>query len=282
MSADPSAPTPHADVNAILRALQAGVQDVLGARLVGMYLDGSLASGGFDQASDIDFVVVTDEDVSAELFEALRAMHDRIASLDSPWAIELEGSYLSRRALRRYDPANRPFPNIERGEGERLKWVEDEPIWNVHRHILRERGIVLLGPHPESLVDPVSPGALRDAMGSTLQSWGANFLEHPEAIPTRGYQSYIVLTLCRILYTLETGTLTSKLDSMNWARESAGERWQGLIERAWESRSLPQCPAEADEIHRTLEFIRFVMARAAVDGPFMAAKPAGRSLAENK
>src|SRR5215216_3947790 len=85
-------PTPYPDVNAVLSALLAGVQAVLDHHLVGMYLDGSLVNGDFDQSSDIDFVVVTDEEISDEIFLALRALHDRVATGASPWVIQLEGS----------------------------------------------------------------------------------------------------------------------------------------------------------------------------------------------
>jgi len=68
-----------------------------------MYLDGSLAMGDFEpDKSDLDFVVVTDSEIPSDTFGALKGMHDRIASGPSKWARELEGSYISQRALR-YD-----------------------------------------------------------------------------------------------------------------------------------------------------------------------------------
>jgi predicted nucleotidyltransferase len=50
----PVSPTPYPDVNEILSLLFSRAQEVLGDQLLGMYLHGSLANGGFDQASDID------------------------------------------------------------------------------------------------------------------------------------------------------------------------------------------------------------------------------------
>jgi predicted nucleotidyltransferase len=79
----------------LLRELLKSVQAVLGDQFIGMYLEGSLASGDFDRESDIDFVVVTDQEISDDLFSALKTMHERIAALDSPWADELEGFYLA-------------------------------------------------------------------------------------------------------------------------------------------------------------------------------------------
>ena len=66
------------EINTLLDELLAGMQDVLhvpcpsgGTHLVGLYLEGSLANGGFDQDSDIDFVAATDIDIEGELFLAL-------------------------------------------------------------------------------------------------------------------------------------------------------------------------------------------------------------------
>ena len=96
MSIKRNNPTPFPEVNAILQELLESVKGVLGSHFIGMYLEGSLANGDFDQDSDIDFVVVTDEDVSENLFSVLKRMHERIATIDSWCAIQLEGSYISQ------------------------------------------------------------------------------------------------------------------------------------------------------------------------------------------
>jgi hypothetical protein len=56
-----------------------------------------------DVHSDVDFIVVTREEVNGEQAVALQAMHQRIYALDTPWAQHLEGSYarLRRAAARR-------------------------------------------------------------------------------------------------------------------------------------------------------------------------------------
>ncbi len=261
MSAKTTNPTPFLDINAILQELLASVKRVLGSHLVGMYLEGSLANGGFDQASDIDFVAVTDIDISGDYFSTLQTMHDRFATLDSPWAIQLEGSYVSRSALRRFDPAHALYPNIERGEGERLKMTYHDEAWMVHRYLLRERGITLFGPDPKTLVDPASPDDLRRAMLPTLHGWAAGILKHPEEINVRWPPSYIILTLCRILYTLERGDVAAKPQAAEWAKEALDERWVGLINRAWKERAGERITADPNEVDQTLDFIHYALAR---------------------
>ncbi len=55
-------------------------------------------------ASDVDFVVVTETALTEVLFSALQAMHLRIARMDNWCATQLEGSYIPRQALRKFDP----------------------------------------------------------------------------------------------------------------------------------------------------------------------------------
>jgi hypothetical protein len=258
---NPIPPTPHPDVNALLETLSQRVQAILGERLVGIYLDGSLANGDFDQASDIDFVVVTSDDITGDLFLALQAMHDQIATSDSRFALDLEGFYIAQTALRRYDPAHAVHVNIERGPAERLKIVTLDAAWMVHLHIVRERGITLAGPPAHTLIDPVSPDDLQRAMLSVLPGWAARILDHPERMSQRGSQSYIVLSLCRVLYTLHNGTVVSKQAAACGALESLDQRRSRLIERALAGRHDPASAASPEDIGETLEFVRHSLER---------------------
>lgn len=254
-------PTPYADINALLHQLLSNVRTILGDHFVGMYLDGSLTSDAFDHASDIDFIVVTDEEVTDDLFSALQVMHTRIAAIDSPWAIQLEGSYIGKHALRRYDPAHALHPNIERGPNERLKMAEHDASWIIHRFIVRERGITLAGPPPHTLIDPISPTDLQRAVLSMLPGWTVPLLDDPALLRARGYQSFIVLSLCRVLYTLHDGTVVSKPVAARWAQETLDEPWGRLIERALAGRLNPDTEASAEDVSGTLEFIRYTLER---------------------
>ncbi len=252
-------PTAYPDVNALLEVLLESVRAVLGDHFVGMVLDGSLTGSDFDQDSDIDFIVVTDEEVSDEQFAALQATHDRIATMDTPWAVQLEGSYISQRALRRFDPACATHPNIERDPGQRLKMAYHDEAWVVHRAVVRERGIRVAGPDPQTLIDPISPDELRRAMAATAPSLVAWLEREQRQIRTAGYQSYVVLTLCRMLYTLEHGAVVSKRTAAHWAQATLGEQWAALIERAWEGRHNSYAPASPEDISATLDFARYVL-----------------------
>ena len=113
------------------------------------------------------------------------------------------------------------------------------------------------GPAPQTLIDPVQPNELRRAVLATLREWWSQQLDNPVWLDSREYQAYAVLTMCRALYTLQSGTMVSKPVAAQWAQEALGERWAGLIERAlaWQhADGLENLPETLDFIRYTLEF----------------------------
>lgn len=255
-----SYPTPYLDVNSILDRLMASVQAILKDRFVGMYLYGSLANGGFDaDGSDIDFLVVTDEELPDVIVTALVEMHARIATLDTKWATELEGSYIPKDALRRHDPNRAQHPHIDRGSGQ-LSVTQHDSDWVVQRYVLWERGIVITGPPLQSLIDPVSPDELRHAIYTFMEMWWEPMLSDPAPLQHGPYRSYAVLTMCRVLYTLQYGAIVSKNAAAEWVQATLREPWATLIDRAliWRIRAGTPLISMED----AQDFIRYTVERA--------------------
>lgn len=247
-------PTPYPQINALLRDLLAQVRSILEDDFVGMYLYGSLAQGDFNpDRSDIDFLAATEGALAETAVAALTAMHRRIGGGDSKWAIELEGSYIPRRALRRYDPENAHHPHIERGPEARLTVAHHDADWVVQRRVLRRCGVVLAGPPPHTLIDPVSPAELRGAMRDLMASWWAPMVDEPSRLEQPGYRYYAVLTMGRVLYTLHCGGVVSKPAAAEWALAHLDERWRPLLERALAWPGV----APADDLAAVRELIRY-------------------------
>src|SRR5919198_6474119 len=91
-----AAATPFDDLNQLLVELVVGAKEVLGDSFCGAYLQGSFAVGDADAHSDVDFIVVTKEDVTPEQQAELQALHQALYALPTSWAQHLEGSYISR------------------------------------------------------------------------------------------------------------------------------------------------------------------------------------------
>lgn len=225
-----SEPTPYPDVNLTLRRLLDNAQTLLGDHFIGLYLYGSLASGDFNPySSDIDFVVVTRGRLPDDLLPALEEMHLELAGSDLKWATKLEGSYMPQAALRRYDPDAAPFPQINEG---RFFVAGHGQDWVLQRHILREHEAIVAGPSIRTLIDPVSPDELRQAVAATLRDWWAPMLQDAGWLKRDEYQVFAVLTMCRVLYTLRHGAAVSKATAADWAQRTLGREWAGLIAAA--------------------------------------------------
>lgn len=248
--------TPYAEVNECLAVFLERLKAALGDDLVGLYLYGSLATGDFDPAtSDVDFVVATAAEPDEAAVERLRQVHAGLAVGAGYWGGKLEGAYISRAALRRYDAAYRqPFLSEDTPFGV----TELSADWVINRHTLRTQGVVLYGPHPATLIDPVSPEQIVGAVGCEMECSWRPFLEHHERLRTRRYQSYAVLTLCRALYALQQGELPSKPVAAGWALQHLAPRWRPLIERALEWRR--DNSVDEASLLETLAFLRYALA----------------------
>ncbi|MBI5667172.1 MAG: DUF4111 domain-containing protein [Chloroflexi bacterium] len=256
-------PTPYPEVNALLDVLRSGVTAILGDQLVGMYLYGSLALDAFNASSDVDFLVVTTSDLDAATVAALAALHQQIAASGLPWATELEGSYIPQAALRRYDPPHTLHPHLDRGAGERLVVAQHDTDWVIQRYVLREHGITLVGPAPSTLIEPVSPADLRRAIVTFMREWWALMLDQPAPLLRPGYAGYAVLTMCRVLYTLERGDVVSKPVAARWALTALADDWRALIERVLAG------SVNRDDVGAVQDFIRYTLCRSqsqAADG----------------
>jgi hypothetical protein len=227
-------PTPYPSVNAALHELLTQAQMILGYHFVGVYLSGSLAVGDFDpRTSDIDLILVTDAPLSEDCFAALQEMHARFAAGGSPWAAKLEAVYIPAPALRHGAPTDAKYPVLEKGRALAMDPLED--AWSVQCYTVREHGVAVAGPAPHTLFDPVDPADMNREGSAIAGTW----LEQARADPSwlagvrqRKNQAFVVLTLCRLLYTLETGAVASKPGAARWAQQALDPRWAGLIERA--------------------------------------------------
>lgn len=227
-------PTPYPEVNGVLVRLHARVKDILKQHFVGMYLYGSLATGGFEPArSDIDFVVISEYHLPEALIRSLESMHmDLLQEADkNKWLRKLEGAYVPKAIIRRHDPGHPPVPIINEGKFYRAPLGSD---WILQRHVLRQSRTGLSGPPLDDLIDPVSPDDLKAAILDVIDVWWQPMLENPDRLRAPGYQPFAVLSMCRALYTISKGELVSKERAALWALETLPQEWSSLIRRALE------------------------------------------------
>jgi hypothetical protein len=258
--------TPFNDLNQLLAELVIGVKKILGD-LCGVYLQGSFAVGDADAYSDVDFIVVTRDDVTPEQQAALQALHQKLYALPTPWAQHLEGSYIPRKVLRRPDPERRPLLYLDNGATEFVRDSHDNTA--VVRWSLREHGVVLAGPDPRELVEPITADELRADVRWALGLWQAWFRSNGSI--DRRALAVAVLSHARILHTLAIGEVSSKRAAGEWALHALDPEWTSLIRWALDDRPDPWTkvrePADPALLHRTRQFTDYATKWAAEHQP---------------
>jgi len=254
-------PTPYPELNDVLKDLVGSIQEFFNSNFVGAYLQGSFAVGDFDEHSDVDFLVVTEAELSAGQVALLQEMHGRLYNLPSSWAQHLEGSYFPRRLLRQKPQPDSQLWYLDNGSRALIR--SDHCNTFVVRWVVREKGLALAGPPAHTFLDPVPAAALRQEVLATINEWGAEILNDPQRYNNRFYQGFIVLSYGRMLHALVHGTVVSKRAGAEWAKENLDPSWSGLIHRSWVTRPDPaksvRQPADPADFVQTMQFVRYII-----------------------
>jgi hypothetical protein len=223
-----------------------------------MYLYGSLVLGDFDpHSSDIDCIVVTDSQLSESAVTALDRIHTNFSASGSPWSARIEVAYIPQGALCANVPMAARYPQIEKGRELVLEPVESG--WVLQLYTLREHGIVVAGPDPRTLVSPIDGAGVRRASAAHATVWAEQAHHDPDWLAWvrhREHQAFVVLTLCRMLYSLASGTVASKPRAARWMIQTTGTRWEALIQSALVGQHEPGVASDA-EVRDTIALIGY-------------------------
>ncbi|HXN84974.1 MAG TPA: aminoglycoside adenylyltransferase domain-containing protein [Candidatus Binataceae bacterium] len=245
-----------AQVTNLLDDLTEHLPIILGRNLVGIYLYGSLTQRAFNpKRSDIDCIVVTRRDLSEAQFKRLRAWLAEAAK-SNPWVTRLQMSILIRDQLL---TMNANYCLYQFGQIKRDKSDGNPIIWiNVH-----DSGITLYGPAPESFVPTISDEIFFDALKRELNYLREELIEKPDSewqdVPF--YRAYAVLTLCRIMYSLEKGTVVSKPRAARWAIKQVPDKLRDIILQVLDSDRDSENRSATISLPRIRQFINFAAGR---------------------
>lgn len=257
---------PYPELPEVLEQFKAGVIQHLSDNLIGIYMVGSLATGDFDPDSDVDFLVVIERDLSSDDVNNLQEMHRDIYDRDCYPAKHLEGSYIRKDFLcNEKTMLKEKIWYLDNGS-RTLELSDHDNRWHVH-WVLREKGKILWGADPKTLMDPVPLRTLQFDVIIVMDQLSNGFQN--ELLQPLGFynsvfgQSFVILTICRILFTISSGKIESKKSGVMWAMETLDRRWRNLIKQAWlEREGVRFCTkirqrAEQPLLQKTLEFIKY-------------------------
>lgn len=220
------------DVRQYLVRIAGVLGEVLGEKLAGLYVHGSLATGAFRrERSDIDLIAVTSGKLSPGEREAVaRALVQLSDARPIPGDIEV--SVIQERYARAFE---HPMPYEvhyssryhEDFRRHRFDFAEDRANVDLAANVLdvRERGATLYGPAPGAMFGPVPWHAFVNALEADFH-WARG---HVRDMPV-----YAVLSACRVLHGATSRTICAlnKDEAATWALETVPRMYHSLINDA--------------------------------------------------
>ncbi len=246
--------TPYPDINSFFSTLLLQLKAILGDRLIGVYLFGSLVWGDFEYgSSDIDLLVVTSSNITHNEFDKLDEMQKELAKTYSH-AKEgmIEIAYMSEDALQTFKTKRSQIAIISPGEPFHIKDAGKE--WLMNWYSVQEKGLTLFGPPPKTLIAPITKEEFIQAVRDYANTWRNRINE------LRGRPAYEILTICRAYYTYKNGEQTSKKRAGDWTAKEFPQ-WSTLIENAlkWrENWRSNQVDAE-ETLPEIKQFVQFIL-----------------------
>ena len=251
--------TPHENINNLLNSLLSSIQQVLGKKLVGLYLYGSSTAGDFDpDLSDIDLLAAVQTDTTDKEFSELEKMHDDFIRKYPNWKDRIEVAYLSLHGLKTFKNERSQIVVISPGEPLNIKDAGDD--WLINWYVIQQNGIALFGPNQSTLIPNISKEEYINWVKKQALSWRKRINEFDEQ-STRGSAAYAVFTLCRAMYAAKYGRQVSKKYALSWAKKEFPQ-WTSLLKSAQHWRKK-QWEAKKDtiesELPKVIEFVHFAV-----------------------
>jgi hypothetical protein len=209
-------------------------REVLGDRLLAVYLFGSATTGSFQPGiSDVDTVAVLATDPGDSDVVSLGGMHSRLIEDAPAWKDRIEVDYVSVAALANFRTGSWPAARISPGEP--FHQIQIDQRWVLDWYQVLRSGVALYGPPPQQLIPPISQDEFASAVREQLVEWPDRLTE--DVGP--GGLTYALLTACRALRVCRTGEYVSKKEAAGWAGEQLPE-FQDLLRAAVAQRYEPQ------------------------------------------
>jgi predicted nucleotidyltransferase len=198
---------------------------------MGIYLFGSLTYGGFNEnSSDIDLVVITKTLLNEIEMEIIKNIHKKLIEVNSIWGgNRLEVSYTPIDMLKDKDIPVLPRPYYNEIFYEKATYGNE---WLINNYLLLKYGKTIYGPEFKSLIkyditiNDIKEFCVKDFFKEWLPK-----IEDNDWLLNSHYQAYIVLNICRIIYTVINLEIGNKKESARWVKEKY-VKWKNLIEEA--------------------------------------------------
>ena len=204
---------------------------ILGRKLTGVYLHGSMAFGCFTWATgDIDFLVAVEAPLTQAEKEALVRVLVDFTPDAPPKGFEM--SVVLRAVCKPFQyptPFELHFSNahLARAAAELSDYCRDmhgaDPDLAAHITVLRHRGEALCGAPVDAVFGEVPRHCYADSILADVRSAPEDIRDNPV---------YVILNLCRVLACLQGGEVLSKRQGGEWGLQHLPEEYHPLLRAA--------------------------------------------------
>ncbi|QQZ09911.1 aminoglycoside adenylyltransferase domain-containing protein [Heyndrickxia vini] len=197
----------------------------LSPNLVGVYLHGSLAMGCFQpEKSDVDVLVIVKEKLRT--YQKINLIQDILA---------LETYKLEMSILLERDLADFQFPTpfeLHYSQMHRKRYLQEKDYLcangvdsdlAAHLVITYERGICLYGKPVREVFHPINRKHYIQSIFNDVEDAVSEIVHQPD---------YLTLNLCRVLYFLSEGIVSSKKEGGEWGKKKVQDQYKPLVSHA--------------------------------------------------
>jgi hypothetical protein len=186
----------------------------------------------------------------------LKNIHNNLYKYNSTWAKRFEASYTPLEMLKEKEPPIIPRPYYGEVFYDEATYGNE---WLINNYLLYNYGKALYGPKFSKIfqnkidIKDIQKACVKDF----YKEWEPK-INDTEWLNNSHYQSYIILNICRILYTLKNKDVANKNISSKWIKENY-KQWTNLITEAeeWDyNRIIKKEEETSDFIKFALEIIK--------------------------
>ena len=212
------------EIQTLLESYVKLLREEFGEAIFGVYIYGSLVTGCFDkESSDVDFLTVIKSSLDPEDIKRLEGVHKKLRSINS-FGNMLEGEYVRYGDIIDGMPYKQyPYFAFGRFEGhvglKSFAWFQ-----------LKERGIALYGNDFKDIAGETDWKEIRAELLERISDYWSGMADWKLLFDR--WLALVVLSVCRIYYTLENKSTISKDGGGKFALSKLPEKWHILINEA--------------------------------------------------
>lgn len=204
-------------------------------KIVGVYIYGSIALGAFHiETSDVDFVTVISDSVNKAEKQQIIELHKKLRK--STLGKRMDGMYIPLADLGKYNHEINEYVYCADGKADIGHWDINAVTW----WTLKNQGITVIGKEAEDLPFQIKWDDVVNTMKYNVEHYWLEKAKRPYLFFIEEWVESAVVTMGRILYTLDHKTIVSKDRGLQYMLELYSHKWEPLLREVERIRYNPK------------------------------------------